>query len=225
MKAFAYLWVAVSAMILSCPMAAMASTLRFSVDGGAYTECADGDLCDLNGALGAVTLIPALPFFSVNVTTGLTQPVLTAPALMDLNSVNVFSGDPGTHVLSIELSQTDFAFSGSLNGNWGGTLSAVPGSIISFSAFVDETNALFGRGNQIGMTQTAGDGAFSGALTGFAPNATPYSLTQVVEISFAGGNAGTVSFDFALDIPEPTSIALLAIGLGAFGFSRRSVRL
>src|SRR5262245_18482062 len=77
------------------PAAHAAPTLSLSADGAAPTFCADNASCDLNPVLGAVTYLGSVGAFQINVTTGLSKPLLTGGnPLMDLNTVNVVSGGP-----------------------------------------------------------------------------------------------------------------------------------
>jgi hypothetical protein len=92
--------------VLAGVTAASALTLNLSASGGFSVSVTDNGAGDINPALGAVTFSGALgPSFTINVTTGLSMPVL--PLIqMDLNSVNVNSGGPGT--LTISLTDSGF---------------------------------------------------------------------------------------------------------------------
>lgn len=227
MKIFAYCWLAIASMVLSFPLTASAAALRFSVDGSAFTRCDDGAVCDLAGADTGVTgvsqsLTSSFLFFST--TFAETTPAITGPEVMDINSMVLLSPDGNPHSLVIEFSETDFLFSNApLIGSFGGTLAE--NATISFSAFLDTSNTLFGKTTQIGNTATFDQTAFSGSWDPYLLDSTPYSLTQVVALSFDRAvNFSTTSFDFDLTVPEPASIALMVIGFGAFGFSRHMKR-
>jgi hypothetical protein len=84
--------------VLAGATLASALTLNLSASGGFSVSVTDNGAGDINPAIGAVTFSGALgPFFTINVTTGLSMPVLPLIQI-DLNSVNVKLGRPGhTH--------------------------------------------------------------------------------------------------------------------------------
>lgn len=223
-------WLTLAAMLLLAHAVHAIPTLRFTVDGGLPITCADGTVCDSNATVGGnVMFFGSLGAFISNVAIGITKPsALPGPSVMNLTSINVLTqNEPHTlttHTLTIEFSETDFLSSGRLMGGLGGILSAPAGSTVTFSAFVDAANALFAQTIPIVDGLTFGPGAIPGTTSPtIGTPAGPYSLTQVINLSFTGTGSFVAGFD--LSIPEPSTLCLAALGFGALAFSRPKTRL
>lgn len=218
-------WLTLAAMLLLAHAAHAIPTLRFTVDGGLPITCADGTACDSNATVGGnVMFFGSLGAFISNVAIGITKPsALPGPSVMNLTSINVLTQN-GPHTLTIEFSETDFLSSGRLMAGLGGILSAPAGSAVTFRAFVDAANALFAQTTPIVDGLTFGPGTIPGVTSPtIGTPAGPYSLTQVINLSFTGMGSFVAGFD--LSIPEPSTLCLTVLGFGALAFSRHKTRL
>lgn len=197
-------------------------------DGGAGDSSATAGVIAFNGSVGAN--------FSINITTGISKPVLGSAfeAKMDLNSVNVSSLGAGT--LTIRLTDTDFILPNKigdqmvLTNSWGGTTN---GSITA-QGFASLSNTEFDTsGGATPFQGPFGPGAFSStasSLVGpFTAANQAFSLTEVVTITHTGKGQVT-SFDKEITavVPEPGTLMLFGMGLlgvAAYGWRRRKQKL
>jgi hypothetical protein len=214
------------ACLLSAPaLADVVPTMILDAGGGNIATITDPlhtGVLQFSGALGN---------FSVNVTTGLTQPTLPN-ARLDLSSVNVsyFGQGPGT--LGITFGATGFTGPSYLAGgtlNASGTIGGFgsPASIL-ISGYEDNGNGLFATTNSVGTAGATTDALGKVAVFSSSPTASfgvtqPFSLTESAVIKF-GAAGGFVGFDAAIaPIPEPASIVLFSlVVLGFCGMLHRN---
>jgi hypothetical protein len=172
---------------------------------------------DLFAGPGTVTFAGTVGGFSVNVTTGISKPVI-GPGRIDLNSVNV-SGTAGT--LRIGLTDTDYSgnpteylasFGGTTNGS------------VDLDYWFDGDNQEFGGVSVIDPAIVLPP-SFSGSDSAVLSPAGPYSLSIFAEITHT--SAGQVSsFDAEFSpVPLPAAAWLFAGALGMLGFAGRRKRM
>ncbi|MGZ3241733.1 MAG: PEP-CTERM sorting domain-containing protein [Burkholderiaceae bacterium] len=182
------------------------ATLILSLTDGTNTatvnDLAHTGFVNFNGALGAWT---------INVSTGVdfSNPNV---ASLDLNSINAVLSGTGLSTLTINL--TDTGLTGPVGANVGGSTSVggTTNGTVQFNTYFN--GSLVASLGAFSTPSYSQDLYFGGLNT-----SSPFSLTNEVVITQNG--VGLTSFDMVTTVPEPTTLALLGLGLLGLGFARR----
>lgn len=193
------------------------ASLMLSISDGTTTDTFN------DSGSGAVNFSGALDAFGYNVVTGLTSPIIGSilhPEI-DLNSIDVATGNPAGKTLTIALTDTGLLGNGALTwfmNTIGGTIS---NGSMSLNTYLDCSDTAFGQGTQL-TSQTFSSSPFSGSSSGQGACNGTYSMTEIASLHL--GQGGFYSGDSTLAVPEPATIASFGaglLGLMGFGWLRR----
>lgn len=171
---------------------------------------------DQIGGSGVISFSGAVGSFIVNVTTGISKPLI-GPSRLDLNSIDV-SGAAGRLIIS--LTDTDYTLpAGGFTAEHGGTTDGM----VDISYRYDASNQEFGGSVFASAMHTATQiRSFDFVDTGYFPPAGLYSLTIMAEVEHTGPYQVT-SFDAVMSpVPVPAAAWLFGSALaGLYGWKRR----
>jgi hypothetical protein len=191
------------------PAALAVPQLQLS-DGTTTVTVVDQGAGDLDGLSGAIVFSGQIGGYFINVTTGITKPVLgTAeePSL-DLNSINV-SG-PGGGILTIRFTETDYV-SNSGTADIFSAIGGVTAGTMQYQTFASTTNDPFQQDLLVSDSGfLSGPFVFS-ALSTIAISGS-YSLTTVATITHTGAGTQNSSFNAVVELPEPFLAPPLVLG-------------
>jgi len=142
---------------------------------------------------------------------------------LHLNSVNV-SGGVGT--IYVRLSESGYV---KTEAPYITSFGGITQGSVEFKSYVDPSNSDFTTApsaillSDSGVVTGGNGGEFSGSDSGYLNITGPYSMS--IYASVTHDKFSTSSFDYEIKVPEPTSIALLGLGLLGFAATRRKKAL
>ena len=206
-----------------------------------FTSSLVGPGTDQNPAPGVLVFSGGVGNFSVVLTMATSKPIGQSPDLVQLQmSAIVFAANPnlqgGPDILHFELTDTDFQLAtqnptAATTASLTSSVTALSPNPVVFDSYVNLTNVGFGQGpiaiHQVLTPPPAQFGELSSYLDFQFPDASPFSISQVVEVKHTASNQ-TTSFSIVslVHAPEPASLVAWCLlgGLGTvLGYRRRKV--
>lgn len=144
---------------------------------------------------------------------------------MHYDSVDVKAGN-NAGTLTIMFTETGLmkgnaGFMAKYGGVFGGI--ALSGDNVQFESFVDASNTAFGLSQSVANSGLMNTSTFSNVESGTLSITGPYSWTTVATITQSQAGQST-SFNYEVKIPEPSTVALLGLGVLGLGFAARRKR-
>ena len=196
-----------------------AATLTISDGVNPLLTIVDNGAGDLNSGMGQMFVVTNVGVWNLTITSALTKPAIGSPTnpVMDI-TIQAISTAPGT--IEYTFSDDNFLLSpGTANAAVSGQVISGAPATVGYTVYGDPFNTVGAETFFLASTGTSPlpiTTSNSGSLSLLAP----YSLTQDVKLNASG--ASDISIDASLNVvPEPSTLGLVALGLGTLPILRR----